>query len=234
VHVLPNGNLIPAFCDPSKLNERQEKAQKCTELKNELTMELKRSTPAEIKKLFEERGHEFIVDMVNFDPWDDVSDKGKSIMEKAMGEIQFNLPPITLLYLFDYYSSRSEQGKRLNMNPLHVFARNYGSYSSLWTRGKVETDPVILHMISFNPEWLKQRMTIEDLDMNPVDMAIRTSYRSDLMDFLLKKYQEHWPITQEVKDKLFSSAEWLSESGIYNTAEIGRDLMKKIEQIQVV
>ena len=67
------------------------------------------------------------------------------------------------------------------------------------------------------------------LEMNPVEMAIRASFDKGVMNLMLDKYMKHvGSISKADKNKLLAHAKWLSESGIYNTAQMGEDMIKRI------
>lgn len=224
MRILPNGLVVPVTFEPSKIDEYALKEQNCQKLKAELMLELKRSNFTELKQLFKERGAEFLVEMSRIDPWQNVSNKGKSILENVLEEINFNLPDETLTYLLDYVVNHSEQAKATNMNLLHILARNC-SFSKV-----VDT---LKNAVVQYPDLLKGRMSLgEGLDMTPVEMTIRTSYNESLMNFMVTKYQESMGcLTTEDKSKLLSHAKWLSGSGIYSTSLIGERLMERIKKL---
>ncbi|MBX9744455.1 MAG: hypothetical protein K2X08_04515 [Chlamydiales bacterium] len=190
-------------------------------MKQELVVELKRSIFSEIKNLFELRGAEFITEMVSVDPWQMVSNKGRSILENALAEVRFQVSLEMGVYLLGFYTTHSEQAQSMNMTPLHIAARNCSDFDNAVNLLKI--------LVEAKPEWLAVRMTLDGLDMTPVEMVIRTSYREDLMNFMITKYQEKFEISLEEKNKLLAHAKWLSGSGIYSTALIGVRLIERIE-----
>lgn len=224
---LPNGMLVRASFDPLKVDENALKEENCQKLKAELTVELKRSNFTEVKALFEERGSEFLIEMFAVNPWQNVNNKGKSILENVLLEIQFNLPEETLVYLLNYFIDNSEQAKTTNMNFLHVLARNCSSAKVI---------SLFKAAVEHNPQLLGARMRLGDgLDMTPLEMTIRTSYNESLMNYMLTKYQESiGSLTSEDKSKLLLHARWLSDSGIYSTALIGEQLMERIKALPEV
>lgn len=111
MRILPNGLIVPATFEPTKIDEYALKEQNCQKLKEELTLELKRSNFTELKQLLKERGSEFLVEMFRVDPWQNVSNKGKSILENVLEEINFNLSDEILTYFLDYVVNHSEQAK---------------------------------------------------------------------------------------------------------------------------
>jgi hypothetical protein len=224
MRILPNGLVVPVTFEPSKIDEYALKEQNCQKLKAELMLELKRSNFTELKQLFKERGAEFLIEMFRVDPWKNVSNKGRSILENVLEEINFNLPDEILTYLLNYVVNHSEQAKATNMNLLHMLARNCSSSKVVDT---------LKNAVVQYPDLLKDRMSLgEGLDMTPVEMTIRTSYNESLMNFMLTKYQESMGcLTTEDKSKLLSHAKWLSGSGIYSTALIGERLMERINKL---
>lgn len=227
IRVLPNLMLVPASFDPSKVDEYELKEQNCQKLKTELTLELGRSNLTELKVLFEERGAEFLIEMFTVDPWQNVNNEGKSILENVLQEMQFNLPEETLIYLINYFIDNSEQAKATNMNFLHMLVRNCSSAKVI---------SILKTAVEHNPQLLGARMRLAvNLEMTPVEMTIRTSYDESLMNYMLTKYQESVGcLTSEDKIKLLSHARWLSDSGIYSTALIGKRLMKRIKALPEV
>lgn len=225
---LPDDAVVPSFFNPSKVDEYQLKADQCQKLKNELILELKRSNLTEFKELLEKRGNEFLTEMFSIDPWENVENKNKSILEFVLKEMNFNFPDEILLLAFNYYVAHSEQAKTTNMNLLHVLARNCGSSSNLVNLLKRTTEE--------RPDLLKARMKLNDnLDMTPVEMVIRTSYNEGIMNFMLTKYLENvGSIASDDKNKLLFHAKWLSDAGIYSTELIGERLITRIEMLPEV
>lgn len=223
--VLPNGVLVPHSFQPERMDENALKEQHCQTLKAELALELNRSNFKEIEALFEERGNDFLIEMFAVDPWQNVNNKGKSILENVLQEIKFNLPDDILRFLLNYYIDQSEQAKTTNMNLLHVLARNCFFCSKAMS--------MLESVVAQQPHLLKERMTLEaGLDMTPVEMTIRTSYNEKLMNYMLTKYQESvGVVTSADKEKLLSHAQWLSGSGVYHTALMGKRLMERIKAL---
>lgn len=224
MQVLANGVLLPSSFDPSQIEEYQLKASQCQKLKDELLLEFKRSNLIELKELFEKRGKEFLTEMFYADPWKNISYKNKSIFEVALEEMKYNFSEEYLLLVLNYYVAHSEQAKNTNMNLLHVLVRNCSFPNTMNLLKKV---------VEEHPSMLEDRMNLSNnLDMTPVEMAIRTSYDEKLMNFMLTNYCKRCGIlSSENKAKLLSHAEWLSGSGVYSTSLIGEKLMKRIKDL---
>ena len=210
--------------ETTRLSELQLRADRCLQLKNELVIDLKRSSKDDIKGILEARGGELLCDMFYLDPWDNVQNRGKSIIESALEEINYNVQEEILINLLNYYVENSAQAKEINMNMLHVLARNAHSSNKVID---------LLEKISLkNPEMLNQRMSLSNgYDMNPVEMAIRTSYNENLMNFMLDVHCINNKLSPEDKHKLYRHADWLSKGGISTTAQIGERLKKRISSL---
>lgn len=225
-NILPNNILLPAPFNPETVDENVLKAQYCQSLKAELALELNRSSLSEIVTFFEEKGDSFLIEMFTADPWQNVSNKGKSVLENVLEDMNFNLPEVTLRYLLTFYMDYSTQAQNTNMNMLHILARNCYHNKAV---------ALLESVVAQNPQLLKERMILGDgLDMTPVEMAIRTSYNEKLINFLLTKYLESvGVVTATDKAKLLSHAQWLSGSGVYHTALMGKRLMERISTLPV-
>lgn len=216
---------MPPSYDPSKDKENTEKERKCKELKSELQATLNQLSFDEVLCLFEERGSEFVSDMWFANPWEVADNKGRSILEAALGEIEFNLSDDILLYLLHYLIEHSEQAKATHMNLLHILARSNSNSLNLVSLAK--------KIIPENPALLTARITPlgEGLDMTPAEMAIRAVNNPALMYELVNQYVAHVGVLPlEDKTKLLSHAEWLSGSAMYKTREVAKALIEHIKK----
>lgn len=223
--ILPNGTLVPITFNPLKIDDYVVEEQRCLTLKEELIVELNRLNLTELEDFFKNRGNEFLTPMFYVDPWKKINNKNKSILEDALEAISFNISSEKLLFLFKYLLENSEQIKKTKMNVLHLLVQN--ACSSLVRN-------LLINTMTQQPELLKARMQLNDdeLDMTPVELAIRISYNSDLMNLMLTKYIDHeGPLTTNDKNKLLSHAKWLSESGVYTTSLIGEKLFERINRL---
>jgi|GEM_PF-6759887 len=194
-------------------------------LKEELTEVLKNSSFSDVQTLFLERGEEFIAEMKTLSHWDNVSNRRRSILENALQKIGFEVPDETVIFLIEYYVDHSEQARLTNMNLLHVLAKNSGID---------RVDALLKSLAEEKPEWLRTRMNLgANLDMTPVEMIIRSSYRENLMNFMITKYVEKFGLTSEDKASLLSHAQSHLGSGMMSNFLMGSRLVEKIQNIPV-
>jgi hypothetical protein len=227
IRTLSNGTFVPINFDLDNIEEYQLKEKKCKQLKKELSLELQNTTLTKIKELFEKKGHEYIVDMFKVDPWQNVNIINKSILEFSLEKVNFQVSHDIMVFLIEYFIKHSEQAKSTNMNPLHVLARNCCFSDHFITLLKT--------MVEKHPEWLKDRMNVsEDLDMNPVEMAIRTSHNQELINLMITKYQETFGFTLEDKNKLLLQANWLRNSGACRDSSIGKRIVQQVETLPII
>ena len=204
------------------MNEHESKVAECQKLKEELFTEFNRSNLQQISELFENRGTEFLTKMSYSDPWEHCS-KNQSILETVLRQTKFNLPKETISYLFNFYLANAKDAVDNNMTILHLLVRNYHSPQD-------QIAELLHETINVSPELLQARMKIgENESMTPIEMAIETSYDETLIDLMLTKARDNLgQLSFEDKTKLLASAKWLSESGVWSTAQMGERVIGKI------
>ncbi|MEI8124334.1 MAG: hypothetical protein WCG42_01105 [Parachlamydiaceae bacterium] len=150
------------------------------------------------------------------------------MLETAMEEVQDRLSDDKILILLSYYTTHSELAKDVNMNLLHMLARN--------CHGSDRFASLLLKMSDVYPKMLTERMTLPgNLELTPTEMTIYTSYNEELMIAMVNKYYENCGgLNMENRQKLLFSAQWLSGSGACWTALKGRNLVAYIERLPEV
>lgn len=222
LQILPNGAFIPASFDLSKISEYKSKVARCQKLEKELFNQLIRSNFNQISELFENRGTDFLTRMSFSDVWLDAS-INRSILEVAIQQAKFNLSKEIISHLFNFYVANAKDAIHTNMTILHLLVRNYHSPKDQITELLHET-------INASPELLQARMKVGgNRSMTPIEMAIETSYDEELIDLMLTKARDTLgELSSEDKTKLLASAKWLSESGVWSTAQMGKQAIGKI------
>lgn len=182
----------------------------------------------QLKVLFARKGHEFDArrEYLFLDFWDSI-DKDDTILQDALKDplLADKLPLETRKFLLDFCAT-SLRAQVLGLNPIHIFIE-----CKMFQQEKGKE--LLQQLIQENPHYLRQRDKVDGLNMNPLEMAIRRSYNKKLMNNLLNEYEERFGFTINEKNRLLSHAQWLSKSGICNTALIGKEMWKQIEQMPI-
>lgn len=224
LQILPNGAFIPSSFDLSKFSEYKSKVARCQKLEEELFKKLIRSNFQEISVFFKDRGTEFLTKM----SFDDIlldESRNESILEVAIQQAKFNLSKKIISYLFNFYVANAKDAVDNNMTILHLLVRNYDSPKDQITELLHET-------INACPELLQATMKMDgNENMNPIEMAIVTSYDETLIDLMLTKARDTLgQLSSEDKTKLLGRAKALSQSGVSTIAQMGNRVIKKIDR----